>query len=124
MPTPYERIAEARSQLVEAGIPAEDAALDAEVLARHALGWDRATLISRGREAAPPGFVERFDALVARRLRREPVAQITGHREFWGLDIEITHDVLVPRPETELIVEEALAFAAANSCRTIIDVGT
>jgi release factor glutamine methyltransferase len=124
MPTPYERIAQARSQLVEAGIAAEDAALDAEVLARHALGWDRATLISHGREAAPAGFVERFDSLVARRVRREPVAQITGHREFWGLDFEITPDVLVPRPETELIVEEALAFAAANPCQTIIDVGT
>ena len=124
MPTPYERIAQARSQLVEAGIPAEDAALDAEVLARHALGWDRATLIAHGREAAPPGFVERFDAFVARRVRREPVAYITGHREFWGLDVEITTDVLVPRPETELIVEEALAFAAANLCSTIIDVGT
>lgn len=124
MPTPYERIAQARSQLVEAGIPAEDAAFDAEVLARHALGWDRATLISHGREAAPPGFVEGFEALVVRRVRREPVAQITGHREFWGLDFEITSDVLVPRPETERIVEEALAFAATNQCQTIIDVGT
>ena len=124
MPTPYERIAQARARLVEAGIAAEDATLDAEVLARHALGWDRATLIAHGREAAPPDFVERFDTLVARRARREPVAQITGHREFWGLDFEVTPDVLVPRPETELIVEEALAFATTNLCLTIIDVGT
>ena len=57
-------------------------------------------------------------------MRREPVAQITGHREFWGLEFEITSDVLVPRPETELIVEEAVAFAREYLCRTVIDVGT
>jgi release factor glutamine methyltransferase len=124
MATPYERIALARSQLVEAGIPPEDAALDADVLARHTLDWDRATLISHGREAAPPGFVERFDSLVARRARREPIAHITGHREFWGFDFEVTPNVLIPRPETELIVEEALAFAEAHSCLRIMDVGT
>jgi release factor glutamine methyltransferase len=52
------------------------------------------------------------------------VAQITGVREFWGLDFEVTPDVLIPRPETEIIVEEALAFAAAHQCRDVVDVGT
>ena len=124
MTTPYERIAQARSRLVHAGIPDQDAAFDAEVLARHALGWDRAALISRGREGTPPGFAERFDALVARRVLREPVAYIVGHREFWGLDFEVTPDVLIPRPETEIIVEEAVAFGRANACRRIVDAGT
>ena len=124
MTTPYERIAQARSRLVRAGIPDQDAAFDAEVLARHALGWDRAALVSRGRETAPPGFTERFDALVSRRVLREPVAYIVGHREFWGLEFEVTPDVLIPRPETEIIVEEAVAFARANACRRIVDAGT
>lgn len=123
MTTPYERIAHARSRLVHAGIPDHDAALDAEVLARHALGWNRAALLSRGRGPAPPGFSERFDALVSRRVLREPVAYIVGHREFWGLEFEVTRDVLVPRPETEIIVEEAVAFARANGSRQVIDVG-
>src|SRR5688572_6908991 len=116
MATPYERIARARSLLVAAGIPSEDAALDAEVLARHALGWDRARLAAHGRGPEPPGFAASFDALVARRARREPVSQIVGIREFWGLEFEVTSDVLTPRPETELIVEEAVAFAGERSC--------
>lgn len=114
----------ARRTLAGAGIPADDAALDAEVLARHALGWDRAALITRGREDPPPGFTERFTALIARRAGREPVAYITGVREFWGRDFEVSRDVLIPRPETELIVEEALEAAAARRPGTIVDVGT
>ena len=124
MHTPYERIAQARSRLVEAGLSAVDASFDAEVLARHALGWDRATLLAHGREPAPADFTPAFEALIARRVRREPVAQIVGRREFWGRDFKVTPDVLVPRPETELIVEEALAFAEQFSCRTIVEVGT
>jgi release factor glutamine methyltransferase len=124
MATPYERIAQARSRLAAAGIPPQDASFDAEVLARHALGWDRAHLLAHGRDLAPEGFAERYDALIARRVNREPVAQILGTREFWGLDFEVTPDVLVPRPETELIVEEALAFARAQTCGSVIDIGT
>jgi release factor glutamine methyltransferase len=119
----HERIAAARDTLVRAGLPPSDAAVDAAVLARHALGWDRATLLARGREAPPPSFDSPFASLVARRAAREPVAMITGVREFWGLDFEVTPDVLVPRPETELIVEAALnEFPAAPG--RIIDVGT
>ena len=124
MSTPYERISQARSLLVDAGLSAADAAFDAEVLARHALGWDRATLLAHGREPAPSDFDAAFEPLVARRVRREPVAQIIGRREFWGRDFKVTRDVLVPRPETELIVEEALAFAEQFTCRTVVEVGT
>ena len=53
----------------------------------------------------PDGFTPRYDALVARRVTREPLAYIVGVREFWGLELEVTPDVLIPRPETELIVE-------------------
>ena len=120
----HDAIATARRALADAGIPAADAALDAEVLARHALGWDRATLIARGRERSPSGFDERFAELVSRRAAREPVAYITGVREFWMRDFEVTPDVLIPRPETELVVEEALAVAAAHPPAAIVDVGT
>lgn len=124
MATVADRIAAASERLRSAGIKAADARLDAEVLARHALGWDRAALIARGREAEPDGFGDTFDELIARRAAREPVAQIRGTREFWGLDFEVSRDVLTPRPETELIVEEALAFATECPCRTVADVGT
>ena len=81
----HEGIAAARHSLVVAGLPPEDAALDAEVLARQVLGWDRATLLTRATDPPPSGFDDAFDPLIKRRAAREPVAYITGHREFWGL---------------------------------------
>ena len=123
--TLVERVSEAARRLVAAGIDARDAAFDAEVLARHALGWDRARYLARRREAAPTGFEDRFEPLVARRGRREPVARIVGRREFWGLDLEVTPAVLVPRPESELLVETALArLADRNAPWAVADVGT
>ncbi len=123
--TLVERVAEASRRLVDAGIDARDAAFDAEVLARHALGWDRAAYLARWREPAPAGFEDRFESLVARRRRREPVARITGRREFWGLDLEITPAVLVPRPESELLVETALARLADRTTHwELADIGT
>ena len=90
------------------------------------LGWDRARLLA---DAARTGArrIRRsaIDALVARRAAREPLAYIVGHREFWGLDFEVTPDVLIPRPETELIVEEALApLPRRPPPVAIVDVGT
>ena len=121
--TLHEHIAAARRQLEAAGIAAPAAALDADVLARHVLGWDRAQLLSRNRDAAPAAFSERYQSLVDRRAQREPVAFITGSREFWGRDFAVTRDTLVPRPETELIVEEALRWLS-NRPSTVVDVGT
>ncbi len=123
--TVYEQIAAARQTLVRAGLTSTDAALDAEVLARHALGWDRARLLAEGRDPAPAGFGDRFAPLISRRATREPVAFITGRREFWGLDFEVSHDVLIPRPETELIVEGVCAARPVReNVRVIVDVGT
>jgi release factor glutamine methyltransferase len=121
--TLHQHIAAARRQLEAAGINPDAAALDAEVLARHVLGWDRAQLLSRNRDAAPAAFSERYQPLVDRRARREPVALITGSREFWGRDFVVTPDTLVPRPETEFIVEEALRRLPERPS-TVIDVGT
>ena len=115
----------ARRTLEGAGVPPQEAALDADLLARHVLGWDRAALVAKRRDAAPSGFSAAFTPLVARRRGREPVAYILGEREFWGLPFEVTRDVLIPRPETELIVEEALvAFGGGQPPATVIDVCT
>jgi len=122
--TLYERIARAREALAGAGVPADEAAGDAEVLARHALGWDLAQLVARWRDAPPPEFEERYAPLLQRRMRREPVSHIVGHREFWGLEFEVTPDVLTPRPETELIVEAAVAAYRDRPPSGIIDMGT
>ena len=120
-----ERVAAARRDLEAAGIPAQEAGLDAELLARSALGWDRAALVTRRREPATPAFDSAYAAFIARRAAREPVAYILGEREFWGLPFEVTRDVLIPRPETELIVEEALvAFGGSAPPAAVIDVCT
>lgn len=125
MSTLAEAVAVARERLVAAGIPSDEAPGDAEVLARHVLGWDLTRyVLSRG-EPPPASFSSRYDALVARRLTREPVSQIVGVREFWGLEFEVTRDVLTPRPETELIVDEVLAaYPDRTAHLSIVDVGT
>jgi release factor glutamine methyltransferase len=123
-------VARARETLLAAGVPADEAAGDAEVLARHALDWDL-TRYALGRSRTPPnGFADRYDPLIARRARREPVSQIVGHREFWGLDFEVTRDVLTPRPETELVVQAALDIwptarrHTATGQIVVVDIGT
>ena len=112
MPTVHERVVSARERLREAGLSTTEAELGARLLAEHALGWTTAQLLSDGRDVEPPDFSQRFDALIARRAAREPLAYIVGAREFWGLSFEVTPDVLIPRPETELIVEAALDLHA------------
>ena len=109
----HDHVRAARQRLVSAGLADQHATFDAEVLARLALGWDRAEYLARRGDAPPAGFGEAYEPLVARRALREPVAQIAGYREFWSRDFQVTRDVLTPRPETELIVEEALAFRAS-----------
>lgn len=125
MPPLHDVLSRARGRLAGSGIAPPDAAIDAEVLARHVLGWDRARLLASMRDAAPAGFETAYARAIARRSAREPVAHITGIREFWGLDFEVTRDVLTPRPETELIVEAALAaFPDRRPAISIVDVGT
>jgi release factor glutamine methyltransferase len=108
--TIHRRMQEARRRFEQAGIEPDEAAIDANVLARHALGgWERGQLLVRQHDACPAGFPGVFEALVRRRERREPTGYVIGHREFWNLDIEVRPGVLIPRPETELLVEEALS---------------
>ena len=104
-----ERVADARLRLGRAGVPPNEADLDARLLAQHALGWDAARFFADGAEAEPAGFAARYDTLVGRRARREPLAYILGRREFWNLSFEVSPAVLIPRPESEVIIEAALA---------------
>ena len=111
----------AQSRLREAGI--DDAGLEAEVLLRHALDLDRAQLYARLHEGLDETHRADFQRLINRRVAHEPTAYIVGHKEFYGIDLEVTPDALVPRPETELLVDEALRVAPDGPC-TIADVGT
>jgi release factor glutamine methyltransferase len=115
----------AQRRLINGGI--EDASLEAEVLLRHALQWHRAHLYAGLRQETPPDVLPRFEALIERRLAREPTPYIVGHKEFYGLDLETTPAAPIPRPETELLVEEALAWASAQEREqglVVVDVGT
>jgi release factor glutamine methyltransferase len=123
--TILQRVIEARERFCRAGIPPDQAAIDAEVLARHVLGQDRASYLARRDEAIPSEVSGRFETLVRRREHREPVAYILGEREFWGLSFIVTPAVLIPRPETESIVGKALALLSdQRRAWQVADVGT
>lgn len=107
-----------------AGNGLETPRLDAEVLIRHAAGWDRTAYFLHQLDPLPPDVEEAFATLVARRLQGEPVAYLTGIREFMGLPFKVSLDVLVPRPETELLVEWALEWLDRGRQRLVLDLGT
>jgi release factor glutamine methyltransferase len=120
--------------------------LDAEVLLAHVLGIDRADLpaspfalsSSKGRPSSvqgqgegqgfdrlsPNGLGEEFSELVARRLAREPVAYITGTRGFWTVDLEVTSAVLIPRPDSETLIDAAVAHFGKGAPKRVLDLGT
>jgi release factor glutamine methyltransferase len=99
-------------------------ALDARVLLTHALGWRRTDLITRGDVPLSDTQIAGFAALEQRRIAGEPIAQITGRREFYGLDFEVTAAVLIPRPDTELLVETALHALDGKQAPLVADLGT
>jgi release factor glutamine methyltransferase len=117
-------LAAARARLVAAGITRDEAALDVDVFARTILGWDKAHVLTARNEPVPEDLEPRFSEWVARRARREPTAYIVGSREFWGLDFHVTPAVLIPRPETELIVETTLALLRDGQPPLMADIGT
>jgi release factor glutamine methyltransferase len=115
----------ARGQLRQAGVPDPEADLDARLLAQRVLGWGAARLLMSAQEPAAEPFVSQYAALVDRRATREPMAYVLGVQEFWGLTFEVNPAVLIPRPETEIIVESALElFPDANAPLRLADVGT
>ena len=99
-------------------------AVDARVLMRHALGVDVAWLIAHATDALTAGQQAAFSALAARRHAGEPVAYITGTREFYGREFAVTPAVLIPRPETELLVEWALEKITPGAEARVLDLGT
>lgn len=96
--------------------------LDAEVLLGHVLGRGRAWLLSHPEFPVGEAAAKSFHALIAERGAGRPVAYLTGKREFWSLDLRVTPDVLIPRPETEILVEKALDCLAGGE--TVLDLGT
>jgi len=99
-------------------------ALEAQVLLGHALGKDRTHLIAWPERTLEGAQLSDFQALVRRRRGGEPLAYITGRREFWSLALEVSPHTLIPRPETELLVELALAHLPPGERRCVADVGT
>lgn len=95
--------------------------LDAELLMAHALGVSReALLLGHLDDGTPEGFAH----LLARRLGHEPLAYITGHRDFWTIDLNVAPGVLIPRPDSETLIEAAVAYFGVTGPRTVLDLGT
>ncbi len=112
----------ASQRLAAAGC--ETPGLDAEVLLAYTLGRERSWLFMYPHYVLQPDELARFNELLSRRERREPVAYLVGHKEFFGLEFLVNRHVLIPRPETELLVETVLALYPANASLEIVDVGT
>lgn len=133
------RLLQARRSIIQAlDLPETEARIEAQVLLRRALGdVSRAWLIAHEHDSLQPAQIEQFQTLLNRRLAGEPVAYILGRREFYGLDFTVTPEVLIPRPDTELLVELALEripqdlpslrFSPASGregCYRVLDLGT
>lgn len=109
-----------RQALAQAGV----APIDAQVLLAHVLAVDRAWLIAHATNPLAASDVERFFALARRRRDGEPVAYLTGLREFWGLSLVVDRSALIPRPETETLVECALRELPDDCATRVLDLGT
>lgn len=106
------------------GAASPSAALDAEILVAHVAGTGRAALTADPDRPLRPEELLALESLARRRLAGEPVAYLTGRREFWSLELEVTPEVLVPRPETELVVERVLAALGDGRRPAVLDLGT
>jgi release factor glutamine methyltransferase len=95
--------------------------LDSELLLAHALGMERGQMLLSGLDGAAPAA---FEALVERRLAHEPIAYITGRRAFWTIELEVGPGALVPRPDSETLIEAAVRHFGEAGPRTVLDLGT
>jgi len=112
---------EAIAALAHAGI--ESARLDAELLLAEACGASRGDMIA-GASHVTEAQAQKFRAMVKRRSSREPIAYIIGRKEFFSLEFEVTPAVLIPRPETETIVDAALDYLTVRPNARVLDIGT
>jgi release factor glutamine methyltransferase len=120
--TVAEALKEGARKLERAGLP--DPRRDAALLLRHLLGLDAAQFFLRADHRIAHEELRAYMSLIGRRASGEPMQYITGHQEFYGLDFIVTRDVLIPRPETELIVEKVIQLAGGLPGQLIVDVGT
>jgi release factor glutamine methyltransferase len=120
-PTFGQTVAEASATLAAAGVPS--ARLDAELLLASACGMERTVLYCGRGSTVAPEALQRFRAMLERRVAREPVAYILGRREFWSLDFQVSPAVLIPRPESELLVQAALAGLAGGRAASPFEKG-
>jgi release factor glutamine methyltransferase len=98
--------------------------LDAEALLMHVCSLNRSALIARGHHVLTDDQLKRLETMIAQRRHGEPIAYLTGVREFWSLEFNVSPATLIPRPETELLVEKALAHVPQDAIWTIADLGT
>lgn len=117
-----EALREAATRLREAGLA--EPRREAGTLLAHALGYDRAFLVTHADDAMSAAQLKGLRASVGRRAAGEPFQYIAGRQEFYGLEFEVNPDVLIPRPETELLVEEALKLLEGTDAPLLCDVGT
>jgi release factor glutamine methyltransferase len=112
----------ATMRLRKAGI--ENPHREARILLMHALATDQAGLLRRRGGSLTAQEASKFQTFIERRAMREPAAMIIGHKEFWSLDFLVSRDTLVPRPDTEIMIEAALALTRRRPVRRILDLGT
>ena len=105
-------------------LEASEAKLEAQLLLQHLLNVNRAWLIAHANDTLQTNIHEDFEALLNRRLLGEPIAYILGYREFYGLQLKVTPDTLIPRPDTETLVEAVLAKVLPDQTAHILDLGT
>src|SRR4051794_15519053 len=98
--------------------------IDAHVLLAHVVGHNRAWLVAHGDDVLASGHAHTFLDLARRRREGEPIAYLVGSREFWGMELTVTRAVLIPRPETETLVEVALTYVPNDAPARILDLGT
>jgi release factor glutamine methyltransferase len=120
--TVLEALHRSTARLRSAGV--ESPEHDAEVLLRHALAWERSRLIADGAAPLAPADEASYLRLVEERARRRPLQHLTGTQWFWNHEFRVTPDVLIPRPETELLVEVALTLLRDRERPRVVDVGT
>jgi release factor glutamine methyltransferase len=120
-----ERLRQDQAHLIQQlGLTPAEARLDVHVLAAHACGVERVWLLAHGDECMSPESVSHYEQSLTRRLNGEPVAYIVGVREFYGHRLMVNADVLIPRPETELLVELALAQLDPDGATKVLELGT
>jgi release factor glutamine methyltransferase len=105
-------------------LPGDSSRADAELLLAHALGKPRVWLYAHADEALPAATAKQFAQLIKRREKGEPIAYLLGHRDFWKMQLEVSADTLIPRPETELLVELALKRLPREQPTQVLDLGT